>query len=41
MSGYTIIEVDSMETAIESAKTYSFIEIGGSLEASEIMQMPG
>jgi hypothetical protein len=41
MSGYTIIEVDSMEAALESAKTCPFLEIGGSLEVSEIMQMPG
>ena len=41
MSGYTIIEVDSMELAIKSAKACPFLEIGGSLEVSEIMQMPG
>ena len=41
MSGYTIIEVDSMEMALEAAKSCPFLEIGGSLEVSEIMQMPG
>lgn len=40
MSGYTIIEVDSMETALGFAKTCPFLEIGGSLEVSELMQMP-
>jgi hypothetical protein len=40
MSGYTIIEADSMETALEMAKTCPFLDIGGSLEVSELMQMP-
>ena len=41
MSGYTIIEADSMETALQMAKTCPFLDIGGSLEVSELMQMPG
>ena len=41
MSGYTIIEADSMETALEAAKACPFLDIGGSLEVSELMQMPG
>ncbi len=41
MSGYTIIEVDSMDAALEIAKACPFLEIGGSLEVSELMQMPG
>ena len=41
MSGYTIIEVDSMEAALAAAKSCPFLEIGGSLEISELMQMPG
>ena len=40
MSGYTIIEVDSMEQALEAAKKCPFLDIGGSLEVSELMQMP-
>ena len=40
MSGYTIIEADSMETALEIAKACPFLDIGGSLEVSELMQMP-
>ena len=40
MSGYTIIEVDSMEEALSNAKTCPFLDIGGSLEVSELMQMP-
>jgi len=40
MSGYTIIETDSMEKALEIAKACPFLEIGGSLEVSELIQMP-
>lgn len=40
MSGYTIIESDSMESALSIAKRCPFLEIGGSLEVSELMQMP-
>ena len=41
MSGYTIVETDSMEEALEIAKACPFLDIGGSLEVSELMQMPG
>ncbi len=41
MSGYTIIEADSMESALKMAKTCPFLDIGGSLEVSELIQMPG
>ncbi len=41
MSGYTVIEADSMETALSHAKRCPFLEIGGSLEVSELMKMPG
>ena len=40
MSGYTIIDVDSMDEAMSIAKDCPFLDIGGSLEVSEIMQMP-
>lgn len=40
MSGYSIIEADSMESALSSAKACPFLEIGGSLEVSELVQMP-
>ena len=40
MSGYSIIEADSMETALEIAKACPFLDIGGSLEVSELIQMP-
>ncbi len=41
MSGYTIIEAESMESALEIAKACPFLEIGGALEVSELAQMPG
>ena len=39
MSGYTIIEVDSMDAAMEIAKACPFLEVGGSLEVAELMKM--
>ena len=39
MSGYTIIEADSMEKALEVAKACPFLKIDGSLEVSELIQM--
>lgn len=40
MSGYTIIEAQSIEAALEMAKSCPFLDVGGSLEVSELMQMP-
>ena len=40
MSGYTIIEADSMEEALIIAKSCPLLNIGGSLEVSELIQMP-
>lgn len=39
MSGYTIVKADSMEAALAMAKACPFLEIGGLLEVSELMQM--
>ena len=39
MSGYTIIEADSMEKAVEMAKACPFLDIGGSLEVSELAKI--
>ncbi len=41
MSGYTIIEVDSMKAALLIAKACPFLDIGGSLEVSQLVEMPG
>jgi hypothetical protein len=40
MSGFTIVKADSMESALSIAQSCPFLEIGGSLEVSELMQMP-
>jgi len=39
MSGFTIIEANSLEAVIEMSKTCPFLKIGGTLEVSELMQM--
>ncbi len=41
MSGYTLIEAESIDAALALAKTCPFLEIGGSLEVSELADMPG
>ena len=41
MSGYTVIDADSIEAALSIAKACPFLDMGGSLEVSELMQMPG
>ena len=40
MSGYTIIEADTMDAALSIAKICPFLDTGGSLEVSELMDMP-
>ncbi len=40
MSGYTIIEADSMDAALSIAKACPFLDVNGSLEVSELGQMP-
>ena len=40
MSGYTIIDAESMESALLTAKACPFLEAGGSLEVSELVEMP-
>ncbi|GGI80271.1 YciI family protein [Shewanella gelidii] len=39
MSGFTIIEVDSMNAALVVARACPFLQIGGSLEVSELIPM--
>jgi hypothetical protein len=41
MSGFTVLQADSLQAALALAQTCPFLEIGGSLEVSELMQMPG
>lgn len=40
ISGYTIVEAQSMKEALEMAKSCPFLDIGGSLEVSELVQKP-
>ncbi|HUU74083.1 MAG TPA: YciI family protein [Burkholderiales bacterium] len=41
MSGFTIVRADSMDAAMTIAKSCPFLDIGGSLEVSELIPMPG
>lgn len=40
MSGFSIIKADTMDAALKIAQACPFLEIGGSLEVSELMEMP-
>ena len=40
MSGFSIIRAESMDAALAIAKACPFLEIEGSLEVSELMEMP-
>ena len=40
MSGFSIIKADSIEAALSIAQDCPFLEIDGSLEVSEMMEMP-
>ncbi len=40
MSGFSIIKAESLEAALAMARECPFLDIGGSLEVSELMQMP-
>lgn len=40
MSGFSIIKAESMQAALSIAKDCPFLEIGGSLEVSEMMEVP-
>jgi len=40
MSGFSIIKAESMEAALSIAQSCPFLEIDGTLEVSEMMQMP-
>lgn len=39
MSGFTILEAESMEAVLDIAKACPFLDIGGSLEVSELIEM--
>ena len=39
-TGYTVLEADSSEEAIHMAQSCPFLDIGGTLEVSELIEMP-
>ncbi len=39
MSGFSIVKADSMDAALEMAKECPFLELGGTLEVAEVMEM--
>lgn len=39
MNGYTIVEAESMEAALEMAKECPFLDVNGTLEVSELVDM--
>ena len=41
MSGLTIVEAGSIDAAIAMAKSSPFLEIDGTIDVSEVRQMPG
>jgi hypothetical protein len=41
MSGYTIVETNTIEDAISFAIDCPFLDVGGSIEVSELIPMPG
>ena len=39
LSGFSIVKAGSMDAAIEMAKECPFLELGGTLEVAEVMEM--
>lgn len=39
MSGYTIVEAETLEAALEMAKGCPFVDINGTLEVAELIKM--
>jgi hypothetical protein len=37
--GFSIVKADSMDAALEMAKTCPFLDLGGTLEVAEVMEM--
>lgn len=40
MSGYTIVQAESMDAVLTMVKSCPFLDIGGNLEVSELIEMP-
>jgi len=41
MSGYTIVQADTIEDAIAMAKNCPYVTVGGTIEVSQLIQMKG
>ena len=41
MSGFPVVEAESLDAAIAMAKACPFLKVNGSLEVSEMIKMPG
>ncbi len=41
MSGFTIVEAGSIDAAIEMARSSPFLNINGTIDVSEVMELPG
>jgi len=39
MSGFSIVKADNMDAALEMAKRCPFLDLGGTLEVAEVMEM--
>ncbi len=39
MSGFTVVSADTMDAALEMAKACPYLDIGGTLEVAEMMEM--
>lgn len=39
MSGFTVVEADTIEASLDMAKSCPFLEINGTLEVSEMIEM--
>ena len=40
MKGFAVVKADTIEAALEMAKSDPFLEIGGSIRVSQMMEMP-
>ena len=40
MKGFAVVKADSIDAAVEIAKSDPFLENGGSIRVSEMMEMP-
>ena len=41
MSGFSVVEADSIDAAVEMAKSSPFLAVNGTIDVSEVMELPG